>query len=85
MFDDSNTIAGSECCPAWHIGQCHDHPMACCGDVRSVIFYWEFDLTIQHKQNLLVGLPAYIVAMRTALAGDRLSHFFVALFLAGLG
>lgn len=51
LFDDSNAIAVSECCPAWHIGQCHDHPMAFCGDVRSVIFYWEFDPTIRHKQN----------------------------------
>lgn len=34
---------------------------------------------------LLVGLLAYIVAMSTALAGDRLLHYFVALFLAGLG
>ena len=57
--------------------------MACCCDVRSVIFYWEFDPTIQHKQNLLVGLLAYIVAISTALAGDRLLHYFLALFLAG--
>ena len=34
---------------------------------------------------VIVGLPAYIVAMSTALAGDRLLHYFVALFLAGLG
>ena len=34
---------------------------------------------------LLVGLPAYVVAMSTAFSGDRLLHYFVALFLAGLG
>ena len=34
---------------------------------------------------LLVGLLAYIVAMITALAGDRFLHYFVALFVVGLG
>ena len=34
---------------------------------------------------LSVGLLAYIVAMVAALAGDQFSHYFVALFLLGLG
>ena len=34
---------------------------------------------------LLAGLLAYIVAMATALAGDQFIHYFVALFLLGLG
>ena len=34
---------------------------------------------------LSAGLLAYIVAMTTALAGDQFSHYFVALFLLGLG
>ena len=34
---------------------------------------------------LSIGLLAYIVAMATALAGDQFSHYFVALFLLGLG
>ena len=34
---------------------------------------------------LSAGLLAYIVAMITALADDQFSHYFVALFLVGLG
>ena len=34
---------------------------------------------------LLGGLLAYILAMVTALVGDQFSHYFVALFLIGLG
>ena len=34
---------------------------------------------------LLAGLLAYFVAMATALAGDQFIHYFVALFLLGLG
>ena len=34
---------------------------------------------------LLAGLLAYIVAMATALAGDQFIHYFMALFLLGLG
>ena len=34
---------------------------------------------------LMVGLMAYIVAMITALAGDRFLHYLAALFLLGLG
>ena len=34
---------------------------------------------------LLAGLLAYTVAMATALAGDQFIHYFVALFLLGLG
>ena len=37
------------------------------------------------RREVVVGLPAYIVAMSTAFFGDRILHYFVALFLAGLG
>ena len=40
-------LAGGERGTVWHIGQCNNHPMACCGDVRTVIFYWKFDPTIR--------------------------------------
>ena len=38
LFDDSNAIAGGESCPLG-TSPMPQYPMACCGDVRSVIFY----------------------------------------------
>ena len=59
--------------------------MACCRDVRAVFFHRQFNSTVRHNQNFVSWLLAYIVAMVTALAGEQFIHYFMALFLLGLG
>ena len=51
----------------------------------AVLFHRKFDPKIWYHKILLVGLLAYVVAMITALAGGQFLHYFVALFLLGLG